>query len=136
METKIIGNWKMKISPHLEIFPTEAISKTLKIIEERAKAFPKEETWVQSKFRIPSLFVRIDCVINNGLSIYEVEERPAGIGICSEMNPEFSNNLKKIKLKWPEFKLVVSPLREKGDDDLWLKSLENDNNSLVLIRAE
>jgi len=137
METKIIGNWEMKISSHLEIFPEKAIDELLRFIEKWARVFPKENTWVQKKFQIPSLFIRIDCIINNGnLSIYEIEERPAGVGICSKINTEFCDRLSAIKLKWPEFKLVISPLREKGDDNLWLMPLEDDPDSLVLVRAE
>lgn len=137
METKIIGNWEMKISSHSEIFPEKAINELLKLIENWAKVFPKENTWVQGKFQVPSLFIRIDCIISNGnLFIYEIEERPAGIGICSKINAEFCERLNEIKLKWPEFKLIISPLREKGDDNLWLMPLENDSDGLVLVRAE
>jgi len=103
--------------------------------------FPNEQTWIRNVAGVPSLIVRIDCTITNGdLYVYEIEERPAGIGMTVCMNSDFADRLCLIRKTWPEFKVIVSEKRTWEDDSLWTHLTDIDtihtNSDLVLVRAE
>jgi hypothetical protein len=50
------------------------------------KVSPKEPTLVRSRYVLASLFARVDCSITeDGVAVYESEERPAGIGITDRL---------------------------------------------------
>ena len=135
-----IGGWEIKVLPQERIFTQRNIEEGLSVINRWSQVFPKEETFVQKTYGIPSLIVRLDCSVQNGtLGIYEVEERPAGIGLTTHLNTDFKTRLEAIKNKWPVFKSVVStdPRRKATDDHLWIEPYNpRDNNELVLVRAE
>jgi hypothetical protein len=101
------------------------------------KYFPFESTWIQNNYGVPSILIRLDCVVNaNGkLELYEVEERPCGAGLVSKFNPFFKDRLDSVRKSWPDFEAVVSPERKYSDDLEWLPSYGG-NGSLVLVRAE
>jgi hypothetical protein len=135
-----VGNWILKISRHQEIFPEWAINNALETINQWKLYFPKENTWVYQSYGIPSIILRLDCIINaaaSKLEICEIEERPAAIGISTIVNPEFKVRLNCLKSKWPDFETIVSPRRETTDDYLWAKVSNNGNNDkLVLTRVD
>lgn len=113
------------------------------LIRQWAARFPVEPTLVQKRFGVPSLMVRLDCAINDGrLAVYEIEERPAGAGICSIVNPLFKHRLNEISAHWPAFVVLTSPRREEvGDDYLWTRVVHGfpdalKNGHAVLVRAE
>lgn len=113
------------------------------LLQRWAARFPVEHTLAQKRFGVPSLMVRLDCAINNGrLAVYEIEERPAGVGICSIVNPLFRERLNEISAHWPAFVVLTSPQREEvGDDYLWANVVHGypdalKNGTAVLVRAE
>ncbi|HCU70319.1 MAG TPA: hypothetical protein DIC35_01020 [Candidatus Moranbacteria bacterium] len=136
-----VQGWDLNLSQKLVAFPEIAIDQAVELLSDWSKAFPKEDTWVSTHLGIPTLICRLDCVVNEGkLEVFEVEERPAGIGITSNLNPDFKANLQNLQENWPRFSSVVSNDRKGSDDGLWLEkiSLEEALNSdgLLLIRAE
>ena len=133
--------WSFIASVQEEKLSPEIIEQALRFLEPWSRVFPKEDSWSQQNFNVPSLIVRLDCIAKGGqLLIYEVEERPAGIGIATQLNLSFTENLSRIRAQWPQFKSLVSPLRNSCDDFFWLKSISMEsavsNGALLLIRAE
>lgn len=133
--------WSFIASVQKETLSPEIIEQAVSLLERWSGVFPKENSWSQQNFDVPSLIVRLDCVAKGGrLLIYEVEERPAGVGIATQLNLNFAENLGKIRAEWPEFKSLVSPLRKSCDDFFWLKAISMEaamaNGALLLIRAE
>lgn len=134
-----IAGWQVNITDQRKVFPAFAAEQALGLLEPWAGCFPREKTWVQGQWNLPSLLVRFDCIVQNGqLVVYEIEERPAGIGLTSLTNQEFAGNFAKLAATWPQFRVEVSPLRRATDDPLWIKTLGWDqaNTDLVLVRAE
>ncbi len=111
-------------------FPTELQEQGKKIIQEWVISFPKEKTFVQREFGIPSLIVRLDCVVdsNERLFIYEVEDEPGGIGISNVINQQFNGLLKRCERdeNWPTFAVIISPDWKNSDDFLWNKVIESE----------
>ncbi len=140
MQKVTIGNWDLKISESQRIFPDWAINQSVNLLGKWGKIFPQEGTWSELNFNIPSLIVRMDCTINiieGNLAVYEIEERPAGIGIASLVNPQFKENFERLRKEWPPFKVLLSPRRNGGDDYLWGDiALSPTSNGLLLVRAE
>ncbi len=136
----VIGGWNIKVLPQERPFTDRNITDSLAAINRWTQIFPKEETFVQREFNIPSLIIRLDCAVQDDtLGIYEVEERPSGIGLTGALNPDFQKRLDLIRTTWPVFKSVVSddPRRKATDDHLWIDRLEEGNTEdLVLVRAE
>lgn len=116
----------------------------LRILSEWLTLFPAEPTWIQRNLGISTLIARIDCTIVNGeLKVFEIEERPAGIGINYLANPQFRSKLEALRKTWPPFGVLVSPKREVNDDYLWNDTVIWDDSfssskgqSLVLLRGE
>jgi len=142
MKTMQIGGWATNVVDQEEVFPIVAINEASRLLSAWKGVFPREDTWVQRNHEVPSLVVRLDCVIHNGqLSVYEIEERPAGIGVALTINRQFRDLFQGWLKDWSLIKVVVSSRRGKdGDDYLWseIVSLEQamEENSLVLVRAE
>ncbi len=139
LQTMKLGLWDIKYTDRVIPFPAYASEQALKVIGQWQADFVKEQTWVQQKMGLPSLLVRLDCIVRDGkLVVYEVEERPAGIGISSLVNPKFEEEFYRLAQTWRPFKVVVSPLREGTDDQLWTTRMpwQESATDLVLVRAE
>ena len=133
------GSWYVNVCNRVVRFPGWAQRAGRDYLASWQKHFANEETWAKKEMGVPSLIVRLDCVLIDGsLRIYEVEERPAGIGITNKMNPKFADGLADIRRFWPDFKVVVSPNRTGGDDHLWAEVAEHGgfDTEIVLVRAE
>lgn len=135
-----IGNWHLNLNPNRITMDSFFKEKSGDFLKNWIKVFPAENSWVNREVGVPSLIVRLDCVNNDHLKVFEVEERPAGIGISSRISESFAMKLKEIRKTWPEFKSLVSKKRMTHDDDLWLESKTfeeaSSNDDLLLIRAE
>lgn len=154
MSQIIHGSWKVNISHHKLTFNRQWIAESLDLIRQWQRLFPKEETWVQRHVGVPSLIVRLDhTIVNSGfqlplvgkwlspghVALYEIEERPAGIGVTSKHNAQFAAALKKVWRSWPpRICAIVSRKRSGWDDDLWTDviPLEIHRDELVIVRAE
>lgn len=133
-----IGAWSFKFLNKEVLFDKEVEAQAIELISQWVKVFPKEKTWVQNNLEVPTLILRLDATVNDGvLGLYEIEERPAGIGVSAMLNPGFSRKLQEMKNSWPEFDVLVSSKRKSSDDHLW-SNIETGkpNGRLLLIRAE
>lgn len=137
------GGWRFNTSLETEYF--EFVEEGKEILKKWERIFPKEKTWVQKNFGVPSLIVRMDCTVYDGkLGIYEIEERPSQVGIARVINRQFAEILKKLMAEWPEFVAVISPRRGQkiGDDGLWIQTIQYfpeelpKNINKVIVRAE
>ena len=140
-ETMSVNGWEITHSRDSLELTERHVRQLTDTAQEWAELFPGR-TWVQSEYGVPSLIIRPDCTVDEdgNLRFYEVEERPAGIGVTSHLNPRFAERLNDVRRSWPDFKAVVSEERESYDDDLWLEvsplSEVVDSEELVLVRAE
>lgn len=136
-----VGQWEThNLSTEL-VLPEVIQEQAVEAINKWTSVFPKEPTWIQNNFGIPSLVVRIDGVDRDGdLAVYEIEDRPAGIGHTMMINQQFMGKLAEVKETWPDFDVVISPLRDQYDDQLWNNTTNFDSaigdNRLVFVRAE
>ncbi|MDO8524617.1 MAG: hypothetical protein Q7R99_03240 [bacterium] len=135
-----LGGWETIVSDESLTVNPRGMSE---IVKKWANLFSYEPTWVQKEYEVPSLIVRLDCVVRDGeLGVYEIEERPAGIGLATLINPEFKEILVSLRKKWPLFDVLASGKRRPNDDYLWATVISfseavvaNSSNPL-LIRAE
>lgn len=136
-----VGVWRLFVSSQEKIFPPAAVEAATQLLSRWVKVFPPEGTWIEREWGVPSLLVRFDCTLcSDGLlRVYEIEERPAGVGIALQVNPHFRERAKAFMEIWPPFDVVVSPLRRGSDDYLWrkIKTLQDlEEERLILVRAE
>lgn len=140
IETIPVGKWQVNYCRWEFIFSAVAIKQSLQYLSEWQSRFALENTWSRKELGVPSLFVRFDCIVRDEkLIVYEIEERPAGLGISSFVSPAFTEALTDAAAKWPVFLVETSPARETTDDSLWLDALNWPKISpkgLVLVRAE
>lgn len=139
-EQRRVGNWEVNFSPVAYHLTPENLAEAGKLIKAWQPAFSKEDTWVQKQLGIPSLFIRLDCAVNGSVKIFEVEERPGGMGTMKEFCPIFRQKLEQAQQNWPLIKVLVSPKRNSHDDYLWLEEISLEaakkSNDLLLVRAE
>jgi hypothetical protein len=94
-----------------------------KILASWAMVFPKSGNLAERYFNVPSSLVRFDYVMHDGVPcIYEVEERPAGLGVTSSIHPTFAGDIrrlfkKKEEVLQREIALYISPGRDGSSDD-------------------
>lgn len=133
-----IGSWEIHTFNEQRILSEEIQKQALDTVDQWVGVFPKEPTWIQKNFGIPSLIIRIDGVDKDKkLGIYEIEERPAGIGHTILINPEFAKRFEKLKATWPDFDVAISPFRDPEDDKLWNSVVSMQSaKKLVYVRAE
>jgi hypothetical protein len=146
MKTIRISDWIVNYEETIiKRFPEWAIEEIINILPLWRRFFPREESWVQRKYGWPSMIVRVDCIINEGkLRIFEIEERPAGIGLNYRLNLGFKKEFDQLRRNWPwpEIIVVRSYQRTTGDDELWTEVVGIDQlllskeELLVLVRAE
>ena len=137
-----IGNWEFPVADETKILKRGLVEQGELLIKKWEKAFPEENTWTRQNLGVPSLIVRIDCVEQDGkLRIFEVEERPSGIGIASLLNWEFKERLTEVSGSWPDFKICLSKQRNGGGDHyLWREVIDisqaERSNDLLLLKSE
>lgn len=121
-----IGNWTVNCSPEKIVLSKEHENQCGTIINNWAEHFPREQTWVQNKFGIPTLMARIDfCIKDDGeIGLYEIEDEPAGIGISRAINSQFLQTHQSLLKVWPYFEVIISPSWKGNDDVLWRKIIE------------
>jgi len=141
MEDVVLPNgWSFRHHKESCIIPMHSQNEALALLSKWAEVYPREETWVQRMYGVPSLFARIDGVVSpeGRLVVFEVDDRPAGIGVSCAINPLFKEAFERTREHWPHFYSVMSDTRI-TDDELWTKTkpLEKAlaNGSLVLVRA-
>ena len=127
---------------HEEVFPPEATNQAKALLAQWVGLFPEEPTWVRREHGVPSLIVRLDCVVHaNKLHIFEVEDRPCGIGVSSELNQEFGKRLNAALGYVGPIRWVSDPARV-TDDSIWLgpglglhEALSDTSSNPLLVRS-
>lgn len=135
------GAWKTNLSQEIEYLPEDAMLQGIEILKAWSSVFPVGNTWVGKNCSVPSLVVRIDCVVDASGAIkpYEIEERPCGLGLTGLCNPFFARNLAKVQASWPAIRWVQSQYRA-TDDELHFGpglTLEEaiDHDGMLLVRS-
>lgn len=125
-KTVTSGNWTVKYCDDELILPETIIKEGKDFLKKWAASFPKEETWTQNHFGIPSILGRFDHFIdkNGHMKICEFEEEPAGTGFATVINPQFKKKLEFLKKEWPSFKLILAPNWNGNDDALWMEEIK------------
>lgn len=120
-----VGNWTTEYSHKKLILPKTVQEEGEKILEKWTTCFPKENTWVQNNFGVPSLLVRFDHYISEDchMRVCEIEEEPAGTGFAKKINQQFEEILDSLLKEWPYFSLIVAPNWDGNDDTLWIKEI-------------
>jgi len=138
------NGWSFDTSSVVEYFSASAIEQALDLIRRWISVFPKGTTWVGKEYNVPSLFIRLDCIVDTqgALRVFEIEERPAGIGATMRLNPFFAERFAQVQRQWPSFKWVRVAERNTDDAD-WLgegmtleQALHHDGLLLVRSRPE
>lgn len=132
-----VAGWNFNCSRTNIEFTPDLQHMGFEFLHQWSKFFPQEDTWVRNNLGVPSIIVRLDCVADCGiLKLYEVEERPGGVGLAQILNPSFAVHLNEVRSTWPDFSVVVSGARHSVDDHLWATIAESQPEGLVLVRAE
>jgi hypothetical protein len=119
------GPWNLNLHSKTLIVSENEKRVLLAYLSDWAKVYPKDpETLVQKNFAVPSVIVRFDYVVSDqGVHVYEIEDRPALIPIGSIINPQFGEKIRicidKIRKNLGRpVSVVVSPSRFENSDDL------------------
>ncbi len=108
---------------HTLTFPSFATDALHRALVQWQKVFPREETLIQMRHDVPSLFVRFDCVISpaGDVRIYELQEGCAWVGYTGIANSAFRGIRDRIvQEEWPHLRVLRSDKQTDKDDDLWL----------------
>jgi len=135
-----VQNWRFLLSGIHYQLSDSMRQDSEELVNSWSSAFLKENSWVWTHLNVPSLFLGVKCSINGTLQVYGVDERPSGLGIAYDINPEFARKLDRVRQYWPAMKVLVSPRRQAYDDGSWLESISLEqaqkSSDLLLIRAE
>ncbi len=117
----LANGWQVNLHPHREILSRSVVQQGLDLIKRWVPLFPVETTWVQNTYKVPSLFLRIDFVLDEDGRMWacEVEDRPCGPGLLNKKDPHFATILARMRAGWPPFRWVIDPDRV-TDDEGWL----------------
>lgn len=122
------GGWSVKYTNEKMFLPETAANEGKEILKKWAEVFPRENTWVQRNFKVPSILVRFDHFVNEAgqILVCEAEEEPAGTGFATIINSQFRNNIESLIKEWPPFNLLIAPNWSGNDDRLWLNEIRLD----------
>jgi hypothetical protein len=89
--------------------------------------FPREETLIQNRHGVPSLFVRFDFAVSDHDEVrcYEIQDGPAWVGYTGAANARFREIRDAIVSRdWPGLCVVRRETRSDIDDDLWVPRVD------------
>lgn len=152
MQQVHIGDWELNFLDARLALPERAVEHVIRdVLPPWERVFPKEGTWVQETVGRPSLIVRLDMVVREDgeVGIFEIEERPSGIGLSMALSRQFDERMRALYGAWSRtfgpVDVVLSSARKRGDESELEKRLgmkmhsgppEHLNGSLYLVRAE
>lgn len=88
-----------------------ALDQMRQTLEEWLAAIESEPTYWQQTYDAPAPMVRFDLLLDqDGDSVSlvcEIENRPGGVALTRDLNPQFQSNLASLKRRWPVFAGVV-----------------------------
>lgn len=115
-----------KYADHPLTIPASATRSMLELIEKWQQTFPEENTFVQRKYSIPSLYIRFDCVIDaqGQMHTYEIESGCVWVGYAGIVNTAFREKRDQlVRDVWPPFKLLIHDSMAPNDDALWIEPI-------------
>ncbi len=117
--------WKFPVSDKVEVVGPDVTSSLLKKIEQWATHFFPEATWVRNTYGIPSVFGCIDFSLSKDgeINVYEIDERPCGLGMSCIVNPKFKKEIEYWKNSVLRRALVVRGMRASDDEILFGPSI-------------
>lgn len=162
-----IGVWELQVDgrQRIDLSPNE-VNALEGVVNAWEQAFLREkDTWVEQTADKPTLILRVEYALgqdrtllagNSGKhivqNIFEIEERPAGIGITYANNPQFQQRFNQLHQIWKDtygpMAVVMSGRRgQRYDDHIWTEGvgakvvheadLETlDRQSLLLLRTD
>ncbi len=110
----------------------DIVKQIRQLAQNAINAMVRENTLVTRRFDIPTLVARLDCTVQNGIVLpYELEERPAGIGVTTQLlGSNFSEDIKDhYKGHIGETPLVAMGPTEVSDDSLVFQTVGLDDRS-------
>src|SRR3989338_3917615 len=126
-----VNGWQENWVGQRVSFPGEAVTESLGLVNSwRQTCSGIEDAWVQREYGVPTLWLKLDCVVDatsGTLGVYEIDDCPDGLGVSCLVNRPFARELDMLQSTWPAFRPVVADGRT-TDDALWL--------SLETIRLE
>jgi len=135
--------WRVNVSDEERLLPERAAGEVLRFLEAWCQAFKWEPSWARTNFGVPTLFARADMTVgpNGEALIYEIEDKPAGMGFTPEINRDFARRFAAVRATWPEFSVVQSPKRKRAvDDHMWMPEIGFEEafrtDGLLLVRGE
>ena len=114
---------KFTYADHEIVFPAFATEALHRILLQWQDIFPREQTLIQSRYNVPSLFVRFDCSISSEgqVQIYEIQDGPAWVGYTGVANDAFRKIRDRVvQDEWSSLKVLRVETQADKDDDLWL----------------
>ena len=148
LEQQYLGlrkKWWTKYCPDVITIRRESLKPAEELIKRWTKIFPKEDTLAQKFYNIPSFVVGVDCIIDEKtgrFGLYEIDEKPTGIGLACFLNESFKAHLHGMLAWWPysSITVLISKDRRGCDDQFWTTTTSNqkdfNTHSLFIIRAE
>ncbi len=90
----------MNLSPQEVTLDRSVADNMEAMVDEWAVHYPKEDTYAQREFNVPSLIVRVDAAVNphtGEIGLYEVDDHPVGAGMIMDLLPESRDAVEKLR---------------------------------------
>ncbi len=123
IQKKTVGPWEFNISDKSLTMGRSETSILEIYLRTWQYCFPGTYNFAEHHFGVKSSIVRFDYVVEHGRPlVYEIEERPAGLGVTCILRPDFMEQVKKYLREQEEasgapFALFISEARKNSSDD-------------------
>src|SRR5689334_6045224 len=90
-----IKQWSVNVSLKSETVSQKILEPLQVAVENWAKCFPKENTFINRNWGVPSILINVDLAVsrNGTVSIFDIDETPHNVGIAYEISGHFKNKL-------------------------------------------
>lgn len=121
--TTKVGPWEMRQSDHVIRMGEDEVENLAGFLPVWRTLFPQQDNLAERCFSVPSTVIRFDYAVHEGSPrVYEIEERPAGLGVTSILHQGFLHRLlpylreqeDAVGATWAIF---VSSMRDGSSDD-------------------
>ena len=127
-----IGDYAVTYTDHTIQMPEWAIKHMLAMLAVWPTHFPiTQPTWVSEVLGLPTILMRFDCVLDEEtqkLGVFELEERPEGMGLTMLLHDTlpangFAIRMQELLQEWQaqlgHIVFLESPCRERSSDDAY-----------------
>lgn len=115
-----VNGWNFYSTDKVIKLNDEHLDNITERVQDYSSILPKEKTWVQENYGVPSLFIRVNAFCNGCVQIDGISTDPVGVGLASTMYNSVADNVANYKEKLPEINFL-NLLPGKNDYHLWLK---------------